>query len=160
MPLGPGQNCSPSMSEDRPSINCVCVCVCDSGGGGWLVVYCLSQHLFTHSLTVWDAKELQWMNQPCCLLHVSWLQDCGYGQDILHSIKTLCPRHKLADGTQAHYAFFCLVANFFLPALRQVKWFACLLASLHFSPPFLNEIKQRLFHLLLCHIIWNKIEII
>lgn len=122
----------------------MCVCGVTAVVGGGLVVYCLGQHLFTHSLTVWDAKELQWMNQPCCLLHISWLQDCGYRQDILKSIKTLCPRHKLADSTQAHYAYFLPCSQFFLPALRQDKWFACV----------------SLTACLVSFLKWNKAEII
>lgn len=102
MPLGLGQICSPSVSEDRPSVKCVCVC--DGGGGGWLVFCCLGQHLFTHSSTVWDAKELRWMNQPQCLLCVSWLPVCGHGQDILQSNKTLRSRQTLADSTQTFFS--------------------------------------------------------
>lgn len=32
MPLGPGQICSPSVFEDRPSVKCVCVMVVVGGG--------------------------------------------------------------------------------------------------------------------------------
>lgn len=47
MPLGPGQICSRSASEDRPSVK-VHVCV---EFGGWLPVCCLGQCLFTHCTT-------------------------------------------------------------------------------------------------------------
>lgn len=146
------------------------VCVCDCGGG-WLVVCCLGQHLFTHSWTVWDAKESRWMNQCRCLLLVSWLQVCGHERDILQSIKTLRCRHTLTDRTQEHYSFFffggvflCFVADLFFPSIQanetgsmfitlcEPSLTACLVSFLTWNKAAIIALKLQM---LLC-IVWNK----
>lgn len=94
MPLGLGQISSRSVFEDRPSIKCVWW-----WGWGRLVVCCLCQHLFTHSSTVWDAKELgEWISPAvCCVSYDS--RSTGTNGDLLQSNKTLHSRHTLADSS-------------------------------------------------------------
>lgn len=128
MPLGPGQICSPSVFEDRPSVKCVCDC----DGGGWFVVCCLGQHLFTHSLTVWDDKQLHWMNQSAVRLMTPGLWTCTY-----YSRSERCNQtHVGRQYTSTH----SVLADLFFSAFRQMKWLACLL-------PFVNPLSRLLLYM-------------
>lgn len=131
------------LKTGHPSRVCVCVCscACNSGGRGLLVVCHLSQHLFTHSWTVWDAKESasEWISLTvCCASHDSGSVDMD---ETYYSQSGHCAPDAFWQTLHKHTMpcfFSCHVADLFFPAFSQMTWLPCLLpsvdpASLHVS---------------------------